>query len=105
MVLVALLPGVLAAAERFFHQRGIMTSTPAANPTVKLASTTSTNGACQNVPKKKFTDTTCWLFSAKANSVKKMAALSSHSTYFNGRTPEWSGHCSDASGLGFCYFK
>ena len=59
-----------------------MTSTPSAIPAEKTASTTNTSGACHTVPKKKCTDTTCWLFSAKANSVKKMAALSSHSMYF-----------------------
>ena len=70
--------GGLDGARRFFHQRGIMTSTPSAIPAEKAASTTNTSGACQTVPKKKYTDTTCWLFSAKAKRVKKTAAFSSH---------------------------
>src|SRR5205085_9341393 len=36
------------------------------------------------VPKKKCTAVSCWLFSANANSVKKMAALSSHIRYLIG---------------------
>ena len=59
-----------------------MTKMPSASPLAKVASTTSTRGACHMVPKKKYTATVCWLFSAKAKSVKKMAALSSHMRYF-----------------------
>lgn len=69
---------------RFFHQLGIMTKIPSDSPPAKAARTTSTKGACQKVPKKKCTATVCWLFSAKAKSVKKMAALSSHIRYFTG---------------------
>jgi hypothetical protein len=36
-----------------------------------------TMGACQCTPKNQFTVTGCWLFSAKAKSVKKMKALTS----------------------------
>ncbi len=57
---------------------------PSASPPAKAVRTTSTRGACQSVPKKKCTATVCWLFSAKAKSVKKMAALSSHIRYFTG---------------------
>jgi len=53
-------------------------------PQAKVTSTTSTRGACHTVPKKKCTATVCWLFSAKAKRVKKMAALSSHIRYFTG---------------------
>src|SRR5450830_310015 len=49
---------------------------------VNAASTTNTSGARHWVPKKKWTVASCWLFSAKANRVKKMAALSSHMRYF-----------------------
>ena len=73
-----------AAALGFFHQRGIMTKTPSVSPQAKAASTTKTNGACHKVPKKKYTATVCWLFNAKAKSVKKMAAFSSQVKYFNG---------------------
>src|SRR5690606_11190063 len=59
---------------------------------------TSTNGACHCVPKKKFTETTCWLFSANAKSVKKMAALSSHIRYFTWRPQSSSGDCSQRPG-------
>ena len=59
-----------------------MTKTPSIKPQAKAASTTSTSGACHKVPKKKCTATVCWLFNAKAKSVKKMAALSSHVRYF-----------------------
>lgn len=74
----------IKAVLRFFHQRGIMTRTPMKRPQAKVTSTTSTRGACHKVPKKKRTATVCWLFSAKAKSVKKMAALSSHIRYFTG---------------------
>src|SRR5450830_525669 len=60
-----------------------MPSTPAITPSVNAASTTNTSGARHWVPKKKWTVASCWLFSAKANRVKKMAALSSHMRYFN----------------------
>ena len=83
--MVLLSARILAAAERrFFHQRGIITSTPRATPAVKVASTTSTSGACQSVPKKKFTETTCWLFSAKANSVKKNGCFEQPEDVFHG---------------------
>ena len=61
-----------------------MTKIPKANPEAKAVKTTRTMGACHNVPKKKRTETTCWLLSAKAKSVKKMAALSSQIIYFTG---------------------
>ena len=61
-----------------------MTKTPSVSPQAKAASTTKTSGACHNVPKKKYTATVCWLFNAKAKSVKKMAAFSSQVKYFNG---------------------
>src|SRR6218665_2057692 len=73
-----------SAALRFFHQRGTMPSTPAIRPRPKADSTTRTRGARHCVPKKKCTVTSCWLFSAKAKRVKKMAALSSHRKYFIG---------------------
>ena len=49
-----------------------------ATPAVKAVNTTSTSGVRHCVPKKKCTVASCWLFSAKANRVKKMAALSIH---------------------------
>src|SRR5256885_50345 len=70
------------AALRCLSQRGTMPRTPTIRPRAKAASTTSTSGAVQEVPKKKCTVASCWLFRAKANSVKKMAALSSHRKYF-----------------------
>src|SRR5512145_707988 len=69
---------------RCFHQRGTMPSAPIARPPANAASTTRTSGAVHDVPKKKCTVASCWLFSAKANRVKKMAALSSHVRYFIG---------------------
>ena len=54
---------VTTALERaflaFFHQRGVMTKTPSANPHAKAARTTITNGADHSVPKKKLTATAC----------------------------------------------
>ena len=61
-----------------------MTKTPSTRPQAKAASTTNTKGACHTVPKKKLTATVCWLLSAKAKSVKKMAAFSSQVKYFKG---------------------
>jgi hypothetical protein len=55
-----------------------MPSTPTITPKLKAESTTKTVGADQKVLKKKLTRVSCWLFSAKANSVKKTAAFSSH---------------------------
>ncbi|KRC16531.1 hypothetical protein ASE28_06110 [Acidovorax sp. Root219] len=72
------------ATLRCFHQRGTMPSTPTMRPAEKAVSTTSTSGARHCVPKKKCTVASCWLFSAKAKRVKKMAALSSHRRYFMG---------------------
>jgi len=59
------------AALRCFHQRGTITSMPARSPKANAASTTSTSGARHSMPKKKCTVASCWLFSAKANRVKK----------------------------------
>ena len=67
---------------RFLHQRGIISNIPSSKPILKVVNTTSTRLAFQYVPKKKLTATSCWLFSAKAKSVKKMAALSSQDRYF-----------------------
>jgi len=75
---------IFVPALRFFHQRGIMTKIPRDSPQANAARTTSTKGARHKVEKKKCTATVCWLFSAKANRVKKMAALSSHVKYFTG---------------------
>ena len=66
----------------FFHQRGIITKMPNIKPNAKAAKTTSTNGDFHKVPKKKWTTTNCWLFSAKEKSVKKMVALNNHIRYF-----------------------
>jgi hypothetical protein len=77
----------MGLALRFFHQRGIISKTPSAKPIPNAVRTTSTNGAFQKVPKKKLTATACWLLSAKAKSVKKMAALSSHKRYFTCKQP------------------
>src|ERR1700744_3113918 len=71
-----------AAALRCFHQPGSMPSAPTTMPPAKAASTTRTSGARQEAPKKKLTVASCWLFSAKAKRVKKMAALSSNRRYF-----------------------
>src|SRR5688500_4789622 len=76
------------ANARCFNQRGTMPRAPMTRPSAKAARTTSTSGARHCVPKKKCTVTSCWLFSANANRVKKMAALSSHMRYFN-RLPQW----------------
>src|SRR6218665_9211 len=46
---------------------------------------TSPSGARHWVQKKKCTVASCWLFSEKGKSEKKMAALSSHRRYFIGR--------------------
>ena len=37
----------------------------------------------RRAPTKKFTAVSCWFFSANANRVRKMAALSSHMRYLN----------------------
>lgn len=66
------------AALRCLHQRGTIPSAPTAKPNPKAARTTNTWGARHCVPKKKCTVASCWLFSAKAKSVKKRAALSVH---------------------------
>ena len=51
-----------------------MANTPTAQPAAKMASTTITMRALHSMPKNHRTVTVCWLFSAKANSVKKMKA-------------------------------
>lgn len=70
------------ALRRAFSQIGTMTRMPASKPMMKVPNTTSTNGACNTVPKKKCSATGAWLFNANANSTKKMTALSSHAMYF-----------------------
>jgi hypothetical protein len=70
--------GPPAAARRCCHHRGTMPRIPNEEPQQKRVSTTSTKGAVHWVPKKKCTVASCWLFSANAKRVKKMAALSVH---------------------------
>ena len=52
-----------------------MASTPSAQPAANTTSTTMTIGACHSTPKNQRTLALCWLFSANANSVKKISAL------------------------------
>jgi hypothetical protein len=55
-----------------------MPNTPSNKPKAKLLNTTNTMGVVQRQPKKNSNVTGAWLFSANANRVKKMAALSNH---------------------------
>jgi hypothetical protein len=82
------------------HQRGTIISTPSESPAAKATNTTSTNGACQSVPKKKFTDTTCWLFSEKAKRVKNRAALATYQKQRHNRYQTFHAVLQDASPLG-----
>jgi hypothetical protein len=51
---------------------------PTIKPQANTAKTTMTSDVLHPAPKKKWTVISCWLLSANANSVKKMAALSTH---------------------------
>ena len=63
------------AALRCRHHLGTMANTPKLSPSAKAAKSTNTSGECHCAPKKNRTVTSSWLFRAKANKVKKMAAL------------------------------
>jgi len=67
--------GCFFATRRWRHQLGTMASAPKAQPAAKVTSTTITMRACHSTPKNQRTVVTCWLFSAKANKVKKISAL------------------------------
>src|SRR3990167_4655123 len=71
-----------------------MTATPRNTPRISATRITSTSGACHCTPKNRCRVTGSWLFSAKANKAKKMAALSSHIRYFKS-SPLWWDDCSE----------